>query len=489
MPGNLQLVRLLPEIILSLAGTLVMVLDALTGERRKGWLGILTLTAIYCAGIGALVSFRNPGGAFGGFIIVDGFATFFRLLVCMVGFLTVLGSLHYLERESLPQGEFSALILFSLTGQCLMASSNDLILVFLGLEISSISTYILAGFLRHDGKSVEAALKYFFLGSFATAFLLYGIALAYGATGSTKLGGIRQALRGGEPNWTLLALATAFLFVGLGFKVSAAPFQVWTPDVYQGAPSPVAGFLSTAPKAAAFAVFLRVFLTALAPEGSAWGALLWASALLSMTIGNFAALVQDNLKRLLAYSSIAHAGYVLVAFSARTEIGAAAAMFYLAAYAFMNLGAFAVVSHFANRGEQYVSLDDYAGLGFRHPLLAALLTIFLLSLIGIPLTGGFFGKFYIFRAAVHANLIWLAVLGLLNSAVGAYYYLRVIIAMYMQEPRTDIPCEPLPPSLAAALIFSAAAVVWLGVYPGPVLDFATRASAGWGRALSPLLNR
>jgi NADH-quinone oxidoreductase subunit N len=426
--------------------------------------------------------------AFGGLVTVDGFATFFRLLVIAAGFLTVLGAVPYLKREGLPAGEYCALILFSLVGQGLMACSNELILMFLGLEISSISTYILAGFLRHEGKSVEAALKYFFLGSFATAFLLYGIALMYGATGSTMLGGIRQELRG-DPSWTLVALATAFLFVGLGFKVSAAPFQVWTPDVYQGAPSPVAAFLSTAPKAAAFAMFLRIFLTALPQGWTALGPLLWAAALLSMTIGNFAALVQNNIKRLLAYSSVAHAGYVLVAFTARSEIGAAAAMFYLAAYAFMNLGAFMVVSHFAHRGETYVSLDDYAGLGYRHPFLAALLTIFLLSLVGIPLTGGFFGKFYIFRAAVNANLIWLAVLGLLNSAVAAYYYLRVIVAMYMHEPRLEVPCEPLPPALAATLVVSAALVVWLGIYPGPVLDFATRSAAGWGRAVEPLLNR
>jgi NADH-quinone oxidoreductase subunit N len=488
MPDSVQALRVLPELILSFAGATVMVLDAVTGKRRKTALGIFTLTAIYCAGVGALISFRQPGLAFSGAITVDAFATFFRLLVCTVGFLTVLGSLHYLKREGLPQGEYYALILFSLAGQGLMASANDLILVFLGLEISSISTYILAGYLRHDGKSLEASLKYFFLGSFATAFLLYGIALLYGAAGSTTLGGIRQALQG-QPSWALVGLATAFLFVGLGFKVSAAPFQIWTPDVYQGAPSPVAAFLSTAPKAAAFAVFLRVFMTALPAEGPAWGALLWVSALLSMTIGNFAALVQTNIKRLLAYSSIAHAGYVLVAFAARSEIGAAAAMFYLAAYAFMNLGAFVVVSHFANRGEPYVALDDYGGLGYRHPFLAAVLTVFLLSLIGIPLTGGFFGKFYIFRAAVNANLMWLAVLGLLNSAVGAYYYLRVIVSMYMHGPRTDVPLDPVPPSLAATLIATAVAVLWLGLYPGPVLEFATRSASGWGRTLAPLLNR
>jgi len=482
MPDTVEILRLLPEVVLSAFGTLVMLLDAALEERRKGPLGVVALAGIYLAALGAMVSYSQAGPAFSGMIVVDGFATFFRLLVLAIGFLTVLASISYLKRDGLPRGEYYALILFALVGQGLMAAGSDLILIFLGLEISSISTYILAGYLRHDPRSGESALKYFFLGSFATAFLLYGVALAYGATGSTRLDVIRQAIQKNEANPALIAAAAGLLFVGLGFKVSAAPFQVWTPDVYQGAPSPVAAFLSTGPKAAAFAVFLRVFLSALPSAGGGWGWLLWVSALLSMTIGNFAALVQTDVKRMLGYSSIAHAGYVLVAFAARTEIGTAAAMFYLAAYAFMNIGAFVVVSHFANRGEQYTAIEDYAGLAGRQPLLAALLGIFLLSLVGIPLTGGFFGKFYIFRAAVNGGLIWLAVLGLLNSAVAAYYYLRVIVVMYMHEPKQEgpAPVEPMPASIAATLVLSAAATFLLGVVPGPVLDFATR-SAGFGR--------
>jgi NADH-quinone oxidoreductase subunit N len=476
MPSNVELLRLLPEILLSVLGTLVIALDAVLGERHKSWLGALSLVSVYAAAVGALAAWANPGAAFSGMIVVDGLATFFRLLVLAVGFLTILGSLSYLRREHLPQGEYYALVLYSLAGQGLMAASTELIMIFLGLEISSISTYILAGYRRDDARSGESALKYFFLGSFATAFLLYGVALIYGVVGSTRLDALRQQPAGG-----LLAVAFALLFVGLGFKVSAAPFQIWTPDVYQGAPSPVAAFLSTGPKAAAFAVLLRVFFSALAPEGWTWA--LWVSALFSMTIGNFAALVQTNVKRLLGYSSIAHAGYVLVAFAARSDVGAAAAMFYLAAYGFMNAGAFLVVSHLS-AGERYVSLDDYAGLGRRHPLLAALLTIFLLSLIGIPLTGGFFGKFYIFRAAIRADLIWLAVLGLLNSAVAAYYYLKILVVMYMHEPAEESAVEPLPAGLAATLVLAAAAVFVLGVFPGPALDFATRSAAGWADRLS-----
>lgn len=477
MPDRVEFYRLLPEIILAVFGTLVMVFDALTRDGRKAMLGVVAIIGTYCAAIGSLVSYTNSGTAFSGMIVVDGFATFFRLLICAIGFLTVLASMSYLKRDGLPEGEYYALVLFSLAGQGLMAASGELIMIFLGLEISSISTYILVGFLRQDAKSNESALKYFFLGSFATAFLLYGVAFIYGATGSTRLTTIRQAMGGGDANTTLVAIAAALMFVGFGFKVSAAPFQVWTPDVYQGAPSPVAAFLSTGPKAAAFAVFLRVFFTALPQTGATWGWLLWISALLSMSIGNFGALVQNNIKRLLAYSSVAHAGYVLVAFTSATALGAAAAMFYLATYAFMNLGAFVVVSHFASRGERYVALEDYAGLGSRHPFLAALLTIFLLSLLGIPLTGGFFGKFYIFRAAINADLIWLAVLGLLNSAVAAYYYLKIIVMMYMHEPKEAVPIDPLPSGIAATLVLAAAATFYLGIFPGPVLDFATRSAS------------
>jgi NADH-quinone oxidoreductase subunit N len=477
MPDSVQLLRILPEVLLSVFGTLVMVLDAVASERRKHWLGILSLAGIYGAAVAALAAYANSGPAFHDMIAVDAAATFFRLLLLAIGFLVVLGSISYLKRDHLPQGEYYALVLFSLAGQGLMVSSVELIMIFLGLEISSLSTYVLAGYRRDDARSGESALKYFFLGSFATAFLLYGVALIYGEVGSTKLAAIRQFLGKDASGGTLLAVAAGLLFVGLGFKVSAAPFQIWTPDVYQGAPSPVAAFLSTGPKAAAFAVLLRVSFTVLTPSISAWNWVLWMSALLSMTIGNFGALVQTNVKRLLGYSSIAHAGYVLVAFASRTEIGAAAAMFYLAAYGFMNVGAFLVVSHLS-ASEQHVTLDDYAGLGRRQPALAALLAIFLLSLVGIPLTGGFFGKFYIFRAAINADLIGLAVLGLLNSAVAAYYYLKILVVVYMHEPRDDSPVEPLPAGLAVTLVLAAAAVFLLGIFPGTALDFATRSATG-----------
>jgi NADH-quinone oxidoreductase subunit N len=478
-PSGEDLLRFSPEIILTIAGTLLMVLDPLFAKRFPKLFGHLSIVAFIAAIAGTAAANGVPGAAFSNLLVVDGFATFFRFLVLAIGILTVLASYRYLEIEAAETGEYHALLLFSVVGQCLMAASNDLIMIFIGLEISSIASYILAGYLRADKRNNEAALKYFLLGSFATAFFLYGVALIYGLSGTTKLDEIRTFLSNPSSGASLamVGVAAALMFVGLGFKVSAAPFQTWAPDVYQGAPAPVSAFMATGPKAAAFAIFLRIFLTAFQQIATGWEPLVWITALLSMTIGNFAALTQTNLKRMLAYSSIAHAGYVLVALAARSQIGTAAAMFYLAAYALMNIGAFAVVIHMAGKGERNLNIDDLAGLARRQPITAAMLTIFLLSLIGVPLTGGFFGKFYIFRAALESNLIWLTVLGLLNSAVAAYYYLRLLVVMYMHEPgEVANNIEPLTPGLRAALILPAIGTFFLGVAPGAVLSFAQRSA-------------
>src|ERR1700682_2848282 len=408
-------------------------------------------------------------------LIVDGFATFFRVLVIAVGILTVLSSSQYLRREHAASAEYYALLLFSVTGQCVMATANELIMIFIGLEISSIATYVLAGYLRDDKRNNEAALKYFLLGSFATAFLLYGIAWIYGTSGSTNLSIIRAWLSnpGIEHNIVLVGTAAALMFVGFAFKVSAAPFHVWAPDVYQGAPAPVTLFMSAGPKAAAFAIFLRVFMTAFDPISSRWEPFVWSSALLTMVVGNFAALMQTNIKRMLAYSSIAHAGYIMVAIASHSRIGIAAAMFYLAAYALMNIGAFAIITHFSRQGEKYVTVEDLSGLGWKQPVTAALFTVFLLSLIGVPLTAGFFGKFYIFKAALDADLIWLAVLGLLNSAVAAYYYLRIIVVMYFQEPgESTESLGPLGAGVKTVLWATALGTLLLGVFPGLLLNYA-----------------
>ena len=479
VPGTQEMIRFLPEMILAIAGTLLMVLDALLAGRARNAFGHLSIIAMALALAASVNASYMPGTAFSGMLMVDGFATFFRVLVIGVGILTVLASYRFLNREGAETGAYHALLLFSLVGQCVMASANELIMIFIGLEISSISSYVLAGYLRDDKRANEAALKYFLLGSFATAFFLYGVAVIYGIAGSTNLSAIRGLLTGGgrPPSAAFVTVAAALMFVGLTFKVSAAPFQMWAPDVYQGAPTPVTAFLSAGPKAAAFAVFLRIFMTALHPIARTWEPLVWICALLSMIIGNFAALQQSNIKRMLAYSSIAHAGYVLVAITARSEVGTAAAMFYLAAYALMNIGAFAVVTHLSGRGEQYLAIEDFAGLGVKQPLTAAMLSIFLMSLIGVPLTGGFFGKFYIFKAALDSHLVWLTVLGLLNSAVAAYYYLRILVMMYMREPSEAAnTAEPLSPSLGAALIIPALGTLVLGIFPSWVLEFAGRSS-------------
>lgn len=480
IPTSLDYLRTLPEIILIIAGTLLMLLEGVSGQESRRGTGPLALMATLGAMVAAFYAGMNKGPAFQNFLIIDDFATYFRLLVLMVGAFAILCSISYLKREEADSGEYYALMLFSLVGQCLLATSNELIMVFIGLEISSIATYILAGFLRGDRRNNESAIKYFLLGSFATTFLLYGVAWIYGLTGTTNLNRIGQLLA--DPRFlespAMLGAACALMFVGFAFKVSAAPFQSWTPDVYQGAPAPVTMFMSAGPKAAAFAVFLRVFTTAFSGLGESWEPLVWVSALATMVIGNFAALTQSNVKRVLAYSSIAHAGYVLVAIAARSEIGTAAALFYLASYAFMNLGAFAIVTHFSRKHERYVLVEDFAGFGQKQPITAMLFTIFLLSLIGVPLTSGFFGKFYIFKAAIDSKLFWLAVLGLLNSAVAAYYYLRVIVVMYFHEPGVSAETAT-PPSAGISFTMwaSAIAILVLGVFPSLLLNFATQSAA------------
>jgi NADH-quinone oxidoreductase subunit N len=477
-PTSAEYFRILPEIILTLAGVLLMLLEAVfTRDEQKKIYGPLSVAALIAAMVASIAAAGDPGAAFSGMLIIDGFSSFFRVLLAGIGIVAILSSSGYLWREKMPGGEYYALMLFSIVGQFVMVTANELIMIFIGLEISSIASYVLAGYLRDDPRNNESALKYFLLGSFATAFLLYGVAWIYGITGSTNLDHIRSALLTSAPPLALAGAAAAFMFVGFGFKVSAAPFQVWAPDVYQGAPAPVSGFLTVGPKAAAFAILLRVFMTAFGPIASRWEPFVWACALATMIVGNFAALQQSNIKRLLAYSSIAHAGYVMVAVTADSGTGSAAAMFYLAAYAFTNLGAFAVVTYFSRKGEKYVAIDDFAGLSQRQPVMAAMLTIFLLSLIGVPLTAGFFGKFYIFKAALDANLTWLTVLGLLNSAVAAYYYLRVLVVMYFKDPGDSVEnLEPAGIGLKIAVYASALGTLVLGIFPGWVLDIATRAA-------------
>jgi len=470
-------IRILPELILSAFGILVMMLDPFVDEEQsQKTLGLIALAGTVAGLASNWYMAQSPGLAFSNMVRVDNFSVFFHFLVIAIALVVILSSLEYMAVQRIRAGEYYALILFGTVGMGLMSSAVELVLIFIALEISSISTYILTGFRRNEAASSESSLKYFLLGSFATAFFLYGVALIFGATGSTNIDLIGRALQSGTVP-VLVYVAMALMLVGLGFKVAAAPFHIWTPDVYEGAPAPIVGFMSTAPKAAAFAVLLRVVFAINAP-GRFW--FLWVAAALSMTLGNVGALVQTNIKRLLAYSSIAHAGYLLVAFAMTSEgdyaTGISAAMFYSAAYAAMNVGAFAVVSHFANAGERYVTLEDYEGLGRSSPLLAAILTIFLLSLIGIPITGGFFAKFYVFSAALKANLIWLTLIGVVNSAIGAYYYLRIIVVMYMRESRKEVPVTPVPFGLGVALAISILATLYLGILPNRALQFAQQSA-------------
>jgi NADH-quinone oxidoreductase subunit N len=477
IPQGVDYIRILPELILSAFGIVVMLLDPLVDEERsQKTLGLIALAGTIAGLLSTWYMAQSPGLAFSNMVRVDSFSVFFHFLVIAIAAVVILSSFEYMAVQKIRAGEYYALILFGAVGMALMTSAVELVLIFIALEISSISTYILTGFRRNEASSSESSLKYFLLGSFATAFFLYGVAMMFGATGSTNIDIISRSLQAG-PVQVLVYVAMALMFVGLGFKVAAAPFHIWTPDVYEGAPAPITGFMSTAPKAAAFAVLLRVVFAINAP-GRFW--LIWVASALSMTLGNVGALVQTNVKRLLAYSSIAHAGYLLVAFAMtspeNSATGISAAMFYTAAYAAMNVGAFAVVSHFANAGERYVTLEDYEGLGRTSPLLAATLTIFLLSLIGIPMTGGFFAKFYVFSAALRANLIGLTLIGVINGAIGAYYYLRIIVMMYMRESRKEVPVARIPFGLGVALATSIVATLYLGLLPNRILQNAQQSA-------------
>jgi len=472
--ANLE--RLAPEIVLCFFGIVIMVLDPFTSAARKrifAWLGfagmILALSAVWLAA-------HDPGLAYSGLIRVDTFSIFVHLIIFGAGALVILGSIQYLDEEGIQRGEYYALVLFAAAGMGILAGANELVTAFIGLEMSSISSYILAGFRKSAVKSTEASLKYFILGSFATAFFLYGIAMVYGATGTTRIDLVQSALKEMAHPPALVILGLGLMFVGLGFKVVVAPFQIYAPDVYEGAPTPVTALLASAPKAATFALMLRIFYVSFGSGSNIWFWIVWGSAILTMCIGNFAALVQSNVKRMLAYSSIAHAGYILVAFAASTYIGVAAVLFYLAAYALMKVGAFLVVAHLGQQGEKRLEIQDYAGLGNKQPVLAVCFSLFLLSLLGLPATGGFLGKFFAFQAALDSKIVWLVVIAAINSVVGAYYYLRVIVAMYFWEPSKEYLPTRVAPALTVALVIAAAGTLYLGLLPARVLFLARTAA-------------
>jgi NADH-quinone oxidoreductase subunit N len=466
----------LPALIVAATALLVMAADVTVRSPDGDLLAALGITGLLVAGGAAVVLWLGDGprAGFQETVRGDRYALFFTLIVCAGSLLTLLMSIDFLRDHALPAGEYYALVLLSTCGMIFLASANDLIVVFLALEIMSVAVYVLAGLSRREVRSTEAALKYFLLGAFATGFLLYGIAFFYGATGSTRLDVIAQAIaRDGLRPFT--ALGIALVLVGFGFKVALIPFHVWTPDVYEGAPTTVTAFMAVGVKAAAFAAFARVFVAALSGVAPSWSGLLALLAALTMTVGNVTAVLQRSVKRMLAYSSIAHAGYALLGLVVATRDGGAALCFYLAVYAFMTLGAFAVVIALGRRGEPNEDLADWAGVGFRHPVLGFSMAVFMLSLAGVPPTAGFAGKFYLFTAAIDAGWTSLAVIGVLNAVVSVYYYLGVLVAMYMAEGTRAIVPPSSRPYLLATILVTVAATIIIGVLPAQPMHLAERA--------------
>ena len=464
-----------PGMALAATACLLLLLDLLPTRGRKDHLAVVGLAGVVLSMILSLGLWGSDERAFNGMVRLDGFALFFNLVIGFATGLVLLLSIDYLRRQGMESGEFYILVLFSAVGMTLMAGAGDLIVIFLGLEVMSLSLYVLAGWFEGRLEAGEASMKYFLLGAFASGFFLYGIALIFGATGSTNLDRIAVAVAGGAARDPLLIIGFGLLVVGFGFKISSVPFHMWTADVYQGAPTSVTALIATGSKAAAFAALLRVLLAALRTVQSDWSMLFWGLAVLTMTAGNVVALAQQNIKRMLAYSSIAHVGYILVGVVAGGALGGGGVLFYLLVYTFTTAGAFGVVLLLERDGREAVAVSDLAGLATRHPVLALTFSVFLLSLVGIPPTAGFVGKFYLFGAAVRTGYVWLAVIGVLNSAIAAYYYLRLIVYMYMREPEGSP--SVLVPSFPAGLALAVAlwGVVQLGVLPAPFLDLAQAA--------------
>ena len=477
---------ILPETILVAGAMVILVAGALARRRVPGWVWTATTVVVAGGAMGSAwdlwrrVSHQHQGGAhtaIANAIVVDGFSVYFALVICAALILGALLADGYLRRERLNAPEYHVLTLLSASGGLLMASANDLIVVFLGLEVLSIALYVLAGFYQRRAVSREAAIKYFVLGAFSSAIFLYGIALTYGATGSTNLGDIAGFLRANTTTHEVLLGGFAFLIVGLGFKIAAVPFHMWTPDVYQGSPTPVTGFMAAVAKAAGFAGILRIFFSTFGTHRLDWQPIIWAVAVLSILTGSVLAVVQTDVKRMLAYSSISHAGYILVGLQAATDRGLAGALFYLLAYTFMILGSFGIVTLVARAGDQRTGLDAYRGLGQRRPGLALLFTVFLLAQAGVPLTSGFLAKFYVIGAAVAAKSYALAIIAMLAAVVSFYFYLRIVVAMYMAEEEGEArgPVR-IPVGAGVALAGALAFTVWVGVLPSIVIDFARHAT-------------
>lgn len=470
---DVNLIPLLPAAQVLLTALVVMLLDFFVQDREKSLLAWVSVLGLGLCGAETLLLWGSREGAFGDAVLLDNFALFFTQVSIAAAALTILSSIRYIRDLQIHEGEFYELVLFATVGMILMVAANDLMVFFLGLETMSMAVYVLTGMWRSSAGSSEAAMKYFVMGAFATGFLLYGIALIYGATGSTNLNTISAYLIAAPSNWPLyLTVGALLLLIGFAFKVAAVPFHFWVPDVYEGAPTPITGFMSVAVKAAAFGAWGRILLHRLSPLDSDWALSLWIIAIATMTVGNLLALSQTSVKRMLAYSSIAHAGYLLIALVAGEEWGGAPLLFYLAAYMFMTIGAFAVVTAMSEDGNPRESYSDFAGLGFKRPFLAMAMSLFMLSLAGFPPLAGFAGKFYIFRSAVLSGHTTLAVIGVLNSLLSVAYYLRVIVAMYMQEGGAESKTFGQSPYLYLAVAIAVAGTLYLGIVPASALEWS-----------------
>ncbi|MBN2432229.1 MAG: NADH-quinone oxidoreductase subunit N [Acidobacteria bacterium] len=476
--SDISFSAILPELILCIFGILVMVLGPFLGRNSRSFGGTLALLGFATSIVGALLVPESAGKLFfNGMVTTDAFSIFFRVLFAAIGVVMTLGSLNYLHRLKLPTFEYFALLLFASAGMNFMVLSTDLLLTFIGLEILSIATYVLAGIRRDDAASNESAIKYFFMGSFSSAILLYGVALIYGSAHSTSYQAILKhaaAVNGQQQIPLLFLIGFGLIIVGFCFKVAVVPFQVWAPDVYEGAPTPITGFLSVASKMAGFAALIRILFQVLPHDLPQWVQLLVVSSILTMWIGNLSALTQTNIKRMLAYSSIAHAGYILIGIVAANQTGITAILYYAVAYALMNLGAFTIITILSGRDDRRVTLEDYKGIGFQYPQLSFPLTICLISLAGIPTTAGFIGKFFLFSAAVEEKMYLLAVLAVLAALVSVYYYLRVVVYMFMFEPDGKREVR-IHPAAGVVVLVCCLLIFWFGLFPTWLLEVSRQA--------------
>lgn len=462
-----DIISVSPIIFLSVFSLLLLIVDA-SFKRPANAVCWITLIGLTITGLLTVNTYFASGtSSFDGMVFVGKFPAFFEIVFVVSAALTVLLSKTYLEREGVHFGEFYALIIFSTIGMMLMASARDLMVLFIGLELMSISLYVLAGYVRRDARSNEASLKYFLLGAFATGFFLFGISLVYGASGTTNLTAILNKFPSIQNN-PILWIGAALILVGLSFKISAVPFHMWVPDVYEGSPTTVSGFMSTGGKAAAFSALVIVFNYSVHPSRELQSVIAYL-AVFTMILGNIVALVQQNIKRMLAYSSIAHAGYALIGIASANALGRTGVLYYMLAYTFMQIGAFGVVSVLENKEGKYLLISDYEGLSFRHPIIAALMALFMFSLAGLPPFAGFFGKYYLFASAISANMTWLAIAGVLASVVSVYFYLNVVVNMYFKDLFEGTAYAAVSKLAVAALIIAAVAVVLLGIAPAYVV--------------------